>query len=189
MGSVTVSGLPQRDDHELVVEALCAMLGRDYAELKLEPEGSIGSCAASPRYSSRSISAMKKPSVVQAPGKQSQRAFRRKAFAQPLRAGVRQNSAAQRILMVPRKRNLPRIAVSRQHRRNDLLVLFRLQRTSGVNDASAGPHRAQRTRAESPAAARLAAPGLPVAADAESPDCGPAFQFRCTAHRPAPVED
>jgi uncharacterized protein (UPF0303 family) len=38
VGCVTVSGLPQRADHELVVEALCAMLGRDYAELKLAPE-------------------------------------------------------------------------------------------------------------------------------------------------------
>lgn len=35
VGCVTVSGLPQRDDHELVVEALCAELGRDYAELRL----------------------------------------------------------------------------------------------------------------------------------------------------------
>ena len=38
VGSVTVSGLPQRADHELVVEALCAILGRDYAELKLAAE-------------------------------------------------------------------------------------------------------------------------------------------------------
>ena len=38
VGSVTVSGLPMRQDHELVVEALCAVLGRDYAELKLAPE-------------------------------------------------------------------------------------------------------------------------------------------------------
>jgi uncharacterized protein (UPF0303 family) len=38
VGCVTVSGLPQRADHELVVEALCAMLGRDYASLKLNPE-------------------------------------------------------------------------------------------------------------------------------------------------------
>jgi uncharacterized protein (UPF0303 family) len=38
VGSVTVSGLAQRDDHELVVEALCSLLGRDYAELKLGPE-------------------------------------------------------------------------------------------------------------------------------------------------------
>jgi uncharacterized protein (UPF0303 family) len=38
VGSITVSGLPQRDDHELVVEALCAHLGRDYAALKLGPE-------------------------------------------------------------------------------------------------------------------------------------------------------
>jgi uncharacterized protein (UPF0303 family) len=38
VGAVTVSGLPQRDDHELVVEALCAMLGKDYAALKLGPE-------------------------------------------------------------------------------------------------------------------------------------------------------
>jgi uncharacterized protein (UPF0303 family) len=38
VGSVTVSGLPQRADHELVVEALCAMLGRNYDELKLGAE-------------------------------------------------------------------------------------------------------------------------------------------------------
>ena len=38
VGSVTVSGLPQRADHELVVEALCSLLGRDYGELKLGPE-------------------------------------------------------------------------------------------------------------------------------------------------------
>jgi uncharacterized protein (UPF0303 family) len=36
VGSVTVSGLPQREDHELAVEALCATLGRDYAELRLD---------------------------------------------------------------------------------------------------------------------------------------------------------
>jgi uncharacterized protein (UPF0303 family) len=35
IGSVTVSGLPQRADHELAVEALCSILGRDYATLKL----------------------------------------------------------------------------------------------------------------------------------------------------------
>jgi uncharacterized protein (UPF0303 family) len=38
VGSVTVSGLPQRDDHNLVVEALCAILERDFAALKLAPE-------------------------------------------------------------------------------------------------------------------------------------------------------
>ncbi|HEX4031915.1 MAG TPA: heme-degrading domain-containing protein [Terracidiphilus sp.] len=38
VGCVTVSGLPQRADHELVVEALCALLGRDYAALKLPLE-------------------------------------------------------------------------------------------------------------------------------------------------------
>jgi uncharacterized protein (UPF0303 family) len=35
VGSVTVSGLPQRADHELVVEALCLHLGRDYRQFKL----------------------------------------------------------------------------------------------------------------------------------------------------------
>lgn len=35
IGSVTVSGLPQRSDHELVVEILCAELGKDYAKLAL----------------------------------------------------------------------------------------------------------------------------------------------------------
>ena len=38
VGSVTVSGLPQRADHELVVEALCGLLGRDFQELKLSAE-------------------------------------------------------------------------------------------------------------------------------------------------------
>jgi uncharacterized protein (UPF0303 family) len=38
VGSVTVSGLPQRADHELVVEALCALLGREFADLMLGAE-------------------------------------------------------------------------------------------------------------------------------------------------------
>jgi len=35
IGSVTVSGLSQRADHELVVEALCGQIGRDYTNLAL----------------------------------------------------------------------------------------------------------------------------------------------------------
>lgn len=38
VGCATVSGLTQRADHELVVEALCTALGHDYAELRLEAE-------------------------------------------------------------------------------------------------------------------------------------------------------
>ncbi|SAL56093.1 heme-degrading domain-containing protein [Caballeronia telluris] len=35
IGSVAVSGMPQRDDHQLVVEALCAVLGQDFGALLL----------------------------------------------------------------------------------------------------------------------------------------------------------
>lgn len=35
IGSITVSGLPQRDDHGLIVEALCALLDHDAATLQL----------------------------------------------------------------------------------------------------------------------------------------------------------
>ncbi len=38
VGSVTVSGLPQRGDHEMAVEALCGLLGRDYEKLRLLKE-------------------------------------------------------------------------------------------------------------------------------------------------------
>src|ERR1700731_3316063 len=37
-GGPYISGLPQRADHELVVEALCGLLGREYAELRLKTE-------------------------------------------------------------------------------------------------------------------------------------------------------
>lgn len=38
IGSVTVSGLPQRDDHNLVVEALALMLGHELHNLSLAAE-------------------------------------------------------------------------------------------------------------------------------------------------------
>jgi uncharacterized protein (UPF0303 family) len=38
VGSATVSGLPMREDHELVIEALCGLLKRNYHDLRLKPE-------------------------------------------------------------------------------------------------------------------------------------------------------
>ncbi|AQG98478.1 hypothetical protein A9R05_06265 [Burkholderia sp. KK1] len=38
IGSVAVSGLPQRDDHQMVVEALCAVLGENFGKLSLGHE-------------------------------------------------------------------------------------------------------------------------------------------------------
>jgi uncharacterized protein (UPF0303 family) len=38
VGAVTLSGLPQREDHNLVVEALCLVTGRDYQALRLPSE-------------------------------------------------------------------------------------------------------------------------------------------------------
>jgi uncharacterized protein (UPF0303 family) len=35
VGTVTVSGVPQREDHGIVVEALAGLLGRDVAGLAL----------------------------------------------------------------------------------------------------------------------------------------------------------
>ena len=37
-GTITVSGLPQRDDHALVVEVLAELLGQPVEELALDPE-------------------------------------------------------------------------------------------------------------------------------------------------------
>lgn len=37
LGAITVSGLPQREDHELVVEVLAHYLGVPYEELALDP--------------------------------------------------------------------------------------------------------------------------------------------------------
>jgi uncharacterized protein (UPF0303 family) len=40
VGAVTVSGVPQRDDHNFVVEMLSAYLGIPHDEVVLEPETS-----------------------------------------------------------------------------------------------------------------------------------------------------
>jgi uncharacterized protein (UPF0303 family) len=37
LGVVTVSGLPQRDDHDLVVEVLAPLAGVDHAAIRLDP--------------------------------------------------------------------------------------------------------------------------------------------------------
>lgn len=39
VGAVTVSGLTEREDHELVVEALCLETGQEYSLLRLPAEG------------------------------------------------------------------------------------------------------------------------------------------------------
>ena len=38
VGAITVSGIPQREDHGFVVNMLCAFLKCDHDELKLGPE-------------------------------------------------------------------------------------------------------------------------------------------------------
>jgi uncharacterized protein (UPF0303 family) len=38
VGAVTISGLAQREDHNLAVEALCIVTGRDHTTLRLPPE-------------------------------------------------------------------------------------------------------------------------------------------------------
>jgi uncharacterized protein (UPF0303 family) len=38
IGAITVSGLPQREDHNFVVEMICDYLGQPHAELRLPPE-------------------------------------------------------------------------------------------------------------------------------------------------------
>lgn len=37
VGAITVSGLPEREDHAVVVAAICAHLGLDYGQLALPP--------------------------------------------------------------------------------------------------------------------------------------------------------
>lgn len=42
VGSLTISGLDQRSDHEFAVEVLCRYLGRDYASLALQAQPAQG---------------------------------------------------------------------------------------------------------------------------------------------------
>ncbi|WP_248920577.1 heme-degrading domain-containing protein [Pseudomonas entomophila] len=41
IGSVAVSGLPERQDHQAIIDALCALLGHDRAALSLAPAGTF----------------------------------------------------------------------------------------------------------------------------------------------------
>ena len=38
VGTITVSGIPQRDDHGFVVEQVCVFFGKDAVALALQPE-------------------------------------------------------------------------------------------------------------------------------------------------------
>ena len=38
VGTITVSGIPQREDHNFVVESLCQFLGVDHADVALQPD-------------------------------------------------------------------------------------------------------------------------------------------------------
>ena len=49
ISSATVSGLSGQEDHELVVEALCELMARNYAELRgITTAGKVGACGIRP---------------------------------------------------------------------------------------------------------------------------------------------
>ena len=111
VGSVTVSGLPQRADHELVVEALCGLLGRDYAELKLGGGVESSSVSSSSQTGSQSSGSSlhhrdEEAVGVKCAGEQAKRAFGREAEVQPLRAGCDENAFAAQRFDAASERNL-----------------------------------------------------------------------------------
>ena len=74
---------------------------------------------------------------------EAERAFRREAAAEPLRAGGGEDAGGEQGFDLRMERDRAGAGKFRERRGDDLLVFFRLQRAGGVNDAAAGADGAQ----------------------------------------------